>query len=170
MGHSHKQVGKGFIPVIEYCCHLPHLSLRQIYILFHTACFSPVFVLVKSFSYWVPPQAGQLEITESHPYCCALHCSIFQQPFSMAPLVPEYPDSTHSSSVQAACHSSPFSLSKDILPEAVIGSLTAMLAFSSSDGFVWTLVSLSGRLSGRLNWGKLPWVPFSCQAEKKKNH
>lgn len=58
MGHSYKQVRKGFIPVIEYCCHLPHLSLRQIYILFNTACFSPVFVLVKSFSHEVPPQAG----------------------------------------------------------------------------------------------------------------
>lgn len=69
----------------------------------------------------------------------------------MAPLVSECPDCTHSSSVQAACHSSPFSLSRDILPEAVIGSLTPMLVLSSSDGFVCTLVSLSGRLSGRLN-------------------
>lgn len=47
MGHSHKEVGKGFIHVMEYCCHLLHLSLRQINILLYTARFSSVFVLVK---------------------------------------------------------------------------------------------------------------------------
>lgn len=74
----------------------------------------------------------------------------------MGPLVTKYPDCIHSLSVQAACHSSLFSMFCYILPEAVIGSLTLMLVLSSSDGFVWALVSLSGRLSGRLNWEKLP--------------
>lgn len=93
---------------------------------------------------------------------------MFQWPFSMGPLVTKYPDCIDSLSVQAACHSSLFSMFCYILPEAVIGSLTLMLVLSSSDGFVWALLSLSGRLSGRLNWEKLPWVPFSCQAKKKK--
>lgn len=74
----------------------------------------------------------------------------------MGPLVTEYPDCIHSLSVEAACHSSLFSMLCRILPEAVIGSLTLMLVLSSCDGFVWALVSLSGRLSVRLNWEKLP--------------
>lgn len=74
----------------------------------------------------------------------------------MGPLATDYPDCIHSLSVQAACHSSLFSMLPYILPEAVIGNLTLMLVLSSSDVFVWALVLLSGRLSGRLNWEKLP--------------
>lgn len=55
-----------------------------------------------------------------------------------------------------------------ILPEAVIGSLTLVLVFSSSDDFLWALVSFSEWLFRRLNCGNLFIIPFSWQAKKKK--
>lgn len=147
----------------------PVISLRQIYILLYNAYFPHLCICVSLFIPLLRTSPSRtFRKHQAHPYSFPPDCLLNISWFSMGPLVTEYPDCIHSLSVQATCHSSLFSLLCYILPEAVIGSFTLMLVFSSSDGFVWALVSLSGRLSGRLNWEKLPWVPFSCQAIKKK--